>query len=244
MSPRLREIDGPVIVIGDLHGQVKQLDLLLGKLQDRMSYYKDCWLVFIGDIVDRGDDPKKAVDYILQLIHSRGKTSAVMGNHELVLLSALGLLGKRMQCVWSERYIREYSSDKTFESYGVPTGDLLALKNTMPEEHKKLLMNLPWGIKSDKYLIVHAGLMPELPCNKQLKAIAKRNMGDNYAPWLHEQRLVWVDPPPGCPYTVISGHVKVDEVKITERRILVDTTGGLGGKLSAVQLPDKKVYTS
>ena len=50
-------IDGPVAVIGDLHGQVEQLVALLDRLHERPDF-RDRWLVFIGDFVDRGPDPK------------------------------------------------------------------------------------------------------------------------------------------------------------------------------------------
>jgi serine/threonine protein phosphatase 1 len=50
--------------------------------------------------------------------------------------------------------------------------------------------------------------------------------------------------PPDCPVTVVSGHVRFPEVVMTENRILLDTTGGRGGRLSAVLLPERQVFKS
>ena len=41
---------------------------------------------------------------------------------------------------------------------------------------------------------------------------------------------------------VVSGHVKQPSVVMSEKRILVDTTGGRGGVLSAVLLTEKTVF--
>jgi hypothetical protein len=43
---------------------------------------------------------------------------------------------------------------------------------------------------------------------------------------------------------VVSGHVKQPRVVITEKRILVDTTGGRGGVLSAILIPEEEVLIS
>ncbi|WP_010583271.1 hypothetical protein [Schlesneria paludicola] len=51
-------------------------------------------------------------------------------------------------------------------------------------------------------------------------------------------------PPSDCPFTLVSGHVKVDEVVIRPRRILVDTTAGDSGDLSCVLMPERRVLTS
>jgi hypothetical protein len=63
-------------------------------------------------------------------------------------------------------------------------------------------------------------------------------------PWLHEQRLVTVQPPSDCPVTVDSDHVRFAKVVLSKKRKRVDTTGGRGGRLSGVLLPERRVYNS
>jgi hypothetical protein len=43
---------------------------------------------------------------------------------------------------------------------------------------------------------------------------------------------------------IVSGHVFVKEVKITPKKIQVDTTGGKLGQLSAICLPSGKIIQS
>ncbi len=238
-------IHGSFIVIGDVHGQIDQLEVLLQNLKDETQDYEQRWIVFLGDLVDRGNNPKKVIDTVLDFIKNRGKTTSLMGNHEFVLLSALGLFGKDMERRWAEPYVREFSPDTTFLSYGVEPGNLEALKKVMPPEHKEFLLSLPWHVETVDYLIVHAGLLPDQPYFYQLGQLRKRDYDHHgKAPWLHEARLVSPLLPSDCPVTVISGHVRQPQVVITDKRILVDTSGGRGGKLSAILLPERKVISS
>ena len=48
-------IDGPVAVIGDVHGQVDKLRRIITKLA-AVPGISERWIVFIGDLVDRGPD--------------------------------------------------------------------------------------------------------------------------------------------------------------------------------------------
>ena len=72
-------IQGPVAVIGDVHGQTDKLLSLLEKLQ-KLPDYDERWLVFIGDFVDRGPDSKGAVDLFLNVARKHPKTTAICGN--------------------------------------------------------------------------------------------------------------------------------------------------------------------
>jgi len=78
----------------------------------------------------------------------------------------------------------------------------------------------------------------------QLRILQQRDFSLNRPQWLCEKTFVDVDPPRDCPLTVVSGHVKMEEVVIRPKRILVDTTGGDSGDLSCVLMPERKVITS
>ena len=60
-------IDGPVVLIGDVHGQVDLLDRLMDRLARREDF-RDRWVGFLGDLVDRGPDPRGAIDRVLELM--------------------------------------------------------------------------------------------------------------------------------------------------------------------------------
>ena len=181
---------------------------------------------------------------MIDLIQTRGKTAVIMGNHEYVMISSLGLLGAQRKIEWSGMYNEIFSSGPTYSSYNVNEGDLKGLKNAMPGKHLEFLVSLPWYIEADGHLIVHSGLFPDKPFKPQLEELKSRSYSTMRIPFFDDPELVSSDPPPDCPFTVISGHVRQPAVIFREKRILVDTTGGLGGKLSAVLLPERKVITS
>jgi serine/threonine protein phosphatase 1 len=66
----------------------------------------------------------------------------------------------------------------------------------------------------------------------------------NRPQWLCSKSLAAAEVPADCPYTVVSGHGSVPAVQFGHKRILADTTGGTGGELSCLLLPEKKVLCS
>lgn len=243
MSRMTSRIQGPVAVIGDVHGQMDQLIALIEKLKRRPDW-ESRWLVFIGDLVDRGPDPKAALDLFCDLLTEHPRTALVCGNHELAMAGALGLIPVPEYAAWPKRWIQDYGSETTFASYGVEHGDLDALRAALPPSHADLLAGLPWAIEHPEFLFVHAGLDPNTPFEMQLRILKQKDFTLNRPPWLCSKALVDADAPPGCPVAVVSGHVKVPEVRIAPKRILIDTTGGEGGDLSCVLLPERRVISS
>ncbi|PIE39770.1 MAG: hypothetical protein CSA51_04300 [Gammaproteobacteria bacterium] len=76
--------DGPIDIVGDVHGEINALTLLLQQLgYDATGHHPDGRrLVFLGDLVDRGPDSAGVVDKVMQLIAS-GRAQCILGNHEL-----------------------------------------------------------------------------------------------------------------------------------------------------------------
>lgn len=236
-------ITGPVAVIGDVHGQVEKLLSVLDKLR-ALPDYEQRWIVFIGDLVDRGPDPKGAVDVFFDLLMEHRRTTLICGNHEFAMCAALGWLRTPEFSNWNDRWLAHYEAEPTFESYGVEFGDLPALADRVPDNHRELLANLPWCVEHPNYLFVHAGLDPNTPFDVQLRILQKRDFTLNRPQWLCSKELVDAAPPPDCRLTVVSGHVRVPRVQFKSHRILLDTTGGMDGSLSCVLLPEKQVITS
>lgn len=236
-------IEGPVAVIGDIHGQVDKLEAVLDQLAARPDF-DHRWLVFMGDFVDRGPDPKASIDMFLRLAKQHPKTTAVAGNHEFAMGASLGWFPTAEYTNWGERWVAHYDSDTTFASYGVAHGDLPGLNRAVPPRHKDLLLNLPWVVEHPQFLFVHAGLDPNAPYDMQLRILRQKDFTLNRPLWLCSKTFVDADPPLDCPLAVVSGHVRVPAVQIRPKRVLVDTTGGTDGELSCVLLPERKVITS
>lgn len=236
-------IDGPVAVIGDVHGQVDQLLVVLDRLR-QLPDYDSRWIVFIGDLVDRGPDPKGALDIVCDLLMQHRRTTVVCGNHEFAMCGALGLIPTPEYSNWPERWVSDYLSESTFASFGVEHGDLEGLEASLTERHVELLSDLPWCVEHPQQLFVHAGLDPNTPFEMQMRILRQRDFTLNRPPWLCSKSFVMSPTPGDCPVAVVSGHVQVPAVKIEPKRILCDTTGGNGGNLSCVLLPERLVISS
>ena len=79
--------EGPIDIVGDIHGEIDALRDLLGQLgYDTTGQHPDGRrLVFIGDLTDRGPDSPAVFELVSGLV-ARGLAQCVLGNHELNLL--------------------------------------------------------------------------------------------------------------------------------------------------------------
>jgi len=79
--------DGPIDIVGDIHGEIGALCQLLFRLgYDGLGRHTDGRrLVFLGDLVDRGPDSPAVVRLVRSLVE-RGAAQMVLGNHEINLM--------------------------------------------------------------------------------------------------------------------------------------------------------------
>jgi hypothetical protein len=84
--------DGPLDLVGDIHGEIGALECLMGHLGygPSGSHPDGRRLVFLGDLIDRGPDSQAVVRKVADLV-DRGRALAILGNHDL---SAVGLRQK------------------------------------------------------------------------------------------------------------------------------------------------------
>lgn len=249
----------PVIAIPDLHGRSAWLDALVGKLRAH-PVWPTATLVFLGDLVDRGEDVKGAVQRVIDLLDEKPGSVCVMGNHDLALSSAAGLGGEPVD-FWVHHYGKNYDHGPTFESYlgrevsyydsADWVGDLTELREAMPVEHRRFLAGLPWVAEADGHLFLHNGLSAELnePEEVQLHALRQRRwagvvsakvgtktaelMNPHYPVWLGADRRVNADPLVVPGKVQVVGHIRVSAPDVSPIRIRLDTTGGIEGPLMA-----------
>lgn len=86
--PRLIQAlpEGPLDIVGDVHGEIDALQALLHRLgvdPDKRTAQRT--VVFLGDLIDRGPDSVQVVELVSRLCDA-GLARAVLGNHELNLL--------------------------------------------------------------------------------------------------------------------------------------------------------------
>ncbi len=75
----------PLILIGDIHGEVTALRSLLAEI-DKQNKNQPRLLVFVGDLCDRGPDSPAVIELVEELVAQK-KALCILGNHEINLLA-------------------------------------------------------------------------------------------------------------------------------------------------------------
>lgn len=142
-----------LVIVGDIHGMMGPLDELL---RDVDFDEKRDHLVAVGDMVNKGPNSSGVVTRLMQL-----KASAVRGNHEDRVLLTRDTLSAQSGIT------ADLDSTKMQDRKG-QTEDVLTAAS-LSEEQLDWLAGLPLILKADPLpiLIVHAGLVPGIPLEKQ-----------------------------------------------------------------------------
>src|SRR5690242_8042872 len=79
--------DGPIDIVGDVHGEIDALADLLRHLgyTGHGDHPEGRRLVFLGDLTDRGPDSPAVVSLVQSLV-STGRAQCILGNHDLNVL--------------------------------------------------------------------------------------------------------------------------------------------------------------
>jgi len=142
--------DGPIDVVGDVHGELDALlDLLRHLGYDRLgSHPEGRRLIFVGDLTDRGPDNPGVVAFVQSLVES-GKAQCVLGNHDLNLL-----LGRK-------KFDNSWFFGKEFRKYGYLVPQVLA-NDGIRDSIKKFLGTLPLALEREDVRVVHACWHPTM----------------------------------------------------------------------------------
>jgi nitrite reductase/ring-hydroxylating ferredoxin subunit len=204
------------LIVGDVHGCIRELTTLLR----RVGYEPGERLVFVGDLVAKGPDSRAVVQRALSL-----GAITVRGNHEEHLL----------------RYRRAVRAGAPLPRLGASHR---AIAEALSEEEWAYLEATPLfhALPEHGALVVHAGLLPGLPPERQrpedlmnLRSIRPDGSGssrrDEGAPWASR----W-----GGPERVIFGHDAARGLQLYPYAIGLDTGCVYGGELTALELPSMR----
>lgn len=220
--------------IGDVHGCFDEMINLLVAIEEdhRSRPEKECVIVFLGDLIDRGPHSSRVVEFLIKSPPRFAKVFCLMGNHEEMFLRIL-----RGEAGLIESWMA-YGGRECVESYGVDPEQMIALtddaiqvmiRKRVPQSHIDFLSQCVESIRFGDYLLVHAGVDPERPVLDQ---------DPRQLRWIREPFLSH-DKPLGL--MVVHGHTVSDVVELMPHRIGVDTGAYRGGKLSAVRIEDDEV---
>ena len=219
--------------IGDIHGRLDLLELLLAKISEDMHAreQRETVVVALGDLIDKGPESRGVVALLSQPLPIRARLICLKGNHEDTLVRGLrgepNLLGK-----WLKQGGLECA-----RSYGVDGGMLDTqadeviehnLAAAIPRDHLQFLRSLPDTVRFGDYLLVHAGLRPGIPFEEQTA---------NDLRWI---RKPFLDSTADHGFMVVHGHSVTWEVQERANRIGIDTGAYTSGVLTALAIEDDR----
>ena len=227
-------------VIGDIHGQLELLKALHERIaRDNAARGGGGHLVHVGDLIDRGPDSRGVVDYLMRGQMAGRPWTVLKGNHDRFLPRFAAQPDWIDPGLASGRHWLDHTTlgaGPTLASYGVERGDrphAAVLEDTLkavPEAHLRWLDQLPLFHRLPQAVIVHAGMRPGVPLERQT-----------------EHDLLWIrqgflDDASDHGVLVVHGHSPVHRVTHFGNRLAVDTGAAYGGALSAVVFDDDGLH--
>jgi serine/threonine protein phosphatase 1 len=208
-----------IFAIGDVHGCADELEELLGSLPLK----DDSTVVMLGDYIDRGPYSRRAIETILEW-KKKHNIICLSGNHEEMLREFLD--GTNPQRV--ARFILNGGSS-TLADYADDHGEWV-----IPREHVSFLENLKLWHETDDHFFVHAGV-PDMAL-AELDPVRDRDE----VLWI---RRAFIGSNRKWEKRIVHGHTPVNAVELSASRINVDTACAYGGFLTAIELPNHRIYS-
>jgi aryl carrier-like protein len=207
------------LIVGDVHGCREELEDLL----EESGWEEDDQLVLVGDLVAKGPDSLGVV----RLARKLG-ARAVRGNHDEHCLK------------WWDAKL---AGDELPELR--PAHQRVA--DALEEEDWRWLAALPLWVELPEQdtLVVHAGLLPDLPLEEQephdlmnMRSI----LGDGTASTSYEEGTPWAERWPG-PRLVVFGHDAVRGLQNRAHAVGLDTGCVYGGWLTGLWVPTRDLVS-
>ena len=190
-------------VIGDVHGCFVELLNLLRQIQFRPTSDE---VIFLGDLVDRGEHSKAVVDFVREG-QAKGYFRVVRGNHDDEWLRAVRM---NVEDWYSEKY------PETWHDFDGRDGI---------HQFTEWVDTLPLYIEMDNAVLIHAGMEPDKHYTKQSAESLLWTRSIEPIPVEHRDGKI-----------VIHGHTPVSHPLILPDQVNIDTGCVFGGQLTALSL--------
>ena len=219
-----------VYAIGDVHGRSDLLLKLLDEIErdNTVRGPTKTQIIFLGDLVDRGDDSAGVIETAMALRATGGNVRFLLGNHEEIFVKAC-----RKRDLKTLRFFLKIGGDATLQSYPIPRSEYLALTleelaerlpSLIPEAHLAFLESFEDQIIIGDYAFVHAGIRPGVALSEQKR---------NDLRWIREE---FTEHRGDLEKVVVFGHTIYPEVEERGSRIGIDTGAYASGVLTAIGL--------
>ncbi|WP_146590367.1 metallophosphoesterase [Puniceibacterium confluentis] len=224
----------PIYAIGDIHGQVGELDGALARIE--VDEDSSAPVVFLGDSVDRGPDSRAVLQTLIDG-QARGRPwITLLGNHDRYMRNFLNGSGVRPPeyLDWLDPRI---GGQSTLASYGVDAdsrrhkSDIRAdALQAVPQSHLKFLDNLHPMHETAEQIFVHAGLRPGI-------ALAQQSEHDLI--WIRDGFLEHTD---DFGRLVVHGHTALRAPRHYGNRLNLDSGAGYGRPLTAALIRGRAAW--
>lgn len=221
-----------VWAIGDVHGESGMLDALLDALPRQTGDVT----VFLGDYIDRGPDSAAVVRRVLaEYDAAPHKTVLLWGNHEDMAASHFRL--EAPSHFEYDPYDWFHNGGiQAMESYGYRKPELFVVPCPPDLERLFRLLQPFWRPPQATFpdlahvIYVHAGVLPNQEPEDATGEILLWIRDD----FLHVHDL--------SGRFVVHGHTPVTRVRVLPDKIGIDTGAVFGGVLTALQLPERRLF--
>lgn len=230
--------------IGDIHGGY----LALKQLLERINYDPtEDKLIFLGDYVDGWSETKQLIEYLDKLHEENPSIIFLRGNHDQWMIDFIN----EGEYVAAEHWVKQ-GGMATLKSYGahvIPQMFDFLVQVEIPDNHKDFLQATElFHIDEQNRGFVHAGY-------ESFKGLGHDEdfvyMWDRDIAYMLPMRAS--DPTPRVlrPHKELYiGHTttlkwrKIEPICLHGKYFNIDTGGGWGGKLTAINIDTKEVYQS
>lgn len=225
--------------IGDIHGQI---DLLRGAhdlIARDAAQHGAAPVVHIGDLVDRGPDSARVIDYLIRGIADGQPWIVLKGNHDRMFAGFLDDPDWRDPGLKAEHsYLHpKIGGASTLATYGIANaGDRPVAKvhaqavAAVPQAHRDFIHALPVSFRRGGCFFCHAGIRPTNPLSAQ-----------------NEQDLCWIrkgflEVEEPFEALVVHGHTAIDHATHYGNRINLDSSAAYGGPLTAAVIEGTEAW--
>lgn len=218
-----------LFAMSDIHGKLSHFKALVKKLDLK----KEDTLVLMGDYIDRGEDSKGVMDFIVELKEVCNLIT-LLGNHEAMMRDAFMLTSQDRRYEMAHLWLRN-GGIQTLKSYGLDT-DILTLEEKIPEDlldHLWLIRGMPMYHITDTHIFVHSTPRQGIPIEEHTEEelIWRRpSVKDKIGDYKHMSGKI-----------VVSGHTAQSTGRptmLSDYNILIDTGCFFTGVLTAIEICD------
>ncbi|MEM7059387.1 MAG: metallophosphoesterase family protein [Pseudomonadota bacterium] len=216
-----------IYAIGDVHGCLTQLQSVHRWIVEDISSQPTAeWkIIHVGDYVDRGEDSRGVLDYLVHCCAEDDRVICLKGNHDLMFRAGIGG-DERLTEIWLRN-----GADATLASYDLSVDDFIkrhrdgrGFEGTVPNSHLSFIEGLDHKLRLGDYLFVHAGINP------------KRRLEDQEPDdmlWIRDR---FIHSGREFDAVIVHGHTPSRKIDVRPNRVGIDTGAVFGGEMSCLVL--------